>query len=73
MWLELELNISISERREEIKAENVSVDQTCETRPVTNRKELKKKEEMKENFDGHFDENLLFLPRILLRILTVDR
>lgn len=41
MRLKLELNVSVGERREEIETEDVSVEKTRETRPITNGKELK--------------------------------
>jgi hypothetical protein len=41
MRLKLELNISVSERSEKIKAEDISVEKTGKPSPISNREELK--------------------------------
>jgi hypothetical protein len=69
LWMrfELELNVSVCEWREEVETEDVSIEETREARPITNRKELK--DFLSENClkNCHLYETHFFLPKLFFR------
>lgn len=65
MWLQLELDIGVGERSQKIKAEDVSVEKTRKTCPVTDRKELNKKNiDLGMNTAASTRKTHFFLPKL---------